>query len=261
MSTKEYIMGIERKIDHDESVALNDEHVVEQSSDDERSGIEKKIDHFISHGKYISDLKNLKRFLMYSLLLNAMLLLLLLFGVITMSTLYSGRNVSVVIPPGMYANKNFTFTNDRANRSAYLVFADYISRAFGNVNFDTVRTVYDDLVDYTDPDKRYYFRSKLDYDADQIESNVMTRHFKLSNIELLNKGDSVVALCYGYMSLSVGSQPQYEKVPYVIRIVLRSYRANIMIQSINGGANRNVTKLKDKRSLKQFEKDTQFINM
>lgn len=211
------------------------------------------------YGKYTSEKRNLSGLLFFSIIVNIGLFVLLLFlGAATMFV-YNGRNVSVVVPPSTIEDVTLVFGSTRVNKPVYEMYADYLSRSFGNVNYQNVDATYKNLAGYAASEKYHEVRRALAAHAVHIKVNMITQEFKLQRVDIESDSRGVLAKCYGFMSRKVGGRVQFEYLPYVIKFWLKPYHGNLMIMGMAEEIDRNSNGANLKK-VEAYEQDNRYVN-
>lgn len=212
------------------------------------------------YGKYTSEKKNLSGLLFFSIIVNLGQFVLLLFFGAALMFVYSGRDVSVVVPPTTLNDTKLVFGSNRVNKPVYEVYADFIARSFGNVNYENVDERYLDLSVFVASEKYHDVRKALASSATHIKANFITQEFKLQKVEIAEDERGVLAKCSGFMSRKVGSKGQFEELPYMIKLWLKPYRGNVMIMGMSSELSHDTGKTSDQRRVQAYEKDNRYVN-
>lgn len=223
------------------------------------SFIGKLLQKKISAGKYTSEKRNLSGLLFFSIIVNIGLFVLLMFLGVATLFVYSGRNVSVVIPPSTLEDTTLVFGATRVNKPVYEVYADYLSRSFGNVNYENVGDKYKQLSAYAASERYHDVRRALAANAIHIKANLITQEFRLQRVDIEEDSRGVLAKCYGFMSRKVGGKSQFDNLPYVMKFWLKPYRGNLMIMGMSSEIDRGARDA-DQRKVEAYEKDNRYIS-
>jgi len=225
----------------------------------EQSHVENIIKKASLSGKYSSEKKNLQKILTVSLSLNAGLIVVLIFFAISFASVLSNRDVSIIIPPGTHEDLSLSFGSTRVNRPVFNLYADYLSRGFGNFNYENVDKVFDNLLEYADGSVKHQMHSILANKAKIVKDNFVTQTFRLQRVELDRDARGTLAKCYGYATRKVGKQIQFENIPYLLTFWFKSYRGNAAIVGMRSEINKNSFG-GEKLKVDQYETDNKYIN-
>lgn len=222
--------------------------------------IQKKLEDVGKRGKYQSEVKNLQRFLMYSLAMNLGFFILFLFFSFSFASVLNNRDVTILVPPGTHQDLAMVFGPTHVNEDVVRVYSDFLARSFGNIDYETVSKNYDTLVRYSDGSVRHRFKMLLDDLKHTVIENYVTQEFTLQRIEILRDREGLLAKCYGFATRKVGGSVQFEKLPYLLQFSYKAYGANLSIVGMSSSINRNPDSGAAKNQVDQYEKDNQYVN-
>lgn len=243
----------------DQTVPEHDVSEEELPKGNQASYLGRMVERRAIGGKYTSEKKNITGMLLFSIIVNAMQFILLLFFAVALMMVYGGRDVSVKIPPGTLTDTTLVFGSTRVNKPVYEIYADYLARSFGNFTYENIDETYKGLMDYAAAERYHNMRRSLSEHAEHVKDNFITQKFKLQKVELAQDKRGVLATCTGFMTRKVGSRMQFERLPYKISFWLKPYRGNLMIMSMSGELNRD-TRGKDKVKVSGYVKDNKYVN-
>lgn len=232
----------------------------EKTAKNEDSFFERQIKKAIKDGKYNSEKKNLTRILLFSISTNALLGVILIFFAISFASVMNNRDVSVIIPPGTHDDLSLSFGSTRVNRPVFELYSDFLSRGFGNFNYENVDKVFDKLLQYSDGSVKHQMHSALAQRAKVVKDNFVTQTFKLQRVELDRDSRGTLARCFGYATRKVGKKTQFEELPYLMTFWFKSYRGNVTIIGMSSSINRTPDKKSEKLKVDTYEKDNRYIN-
>lgn len=243
----------------------NNEHIGGNHGDhaeapqNEKSFIGRLVEKNVIAGKYTSEKRNLSGLLFFSIIVNIGQFVLLMFLGVATLFVYSGRNVSVVVPPSTLDDTTLVFGSTRVNKPVYEVYADYLSRAFGNVNYENVDANYKQLAGYAASERYHDVRKALAVNAIHIKANMITQEFKLQRVDVEEDSRGVLAKCYGFMSRKVGGKIQFDNLPYVMKFWLKPYKGNLMIMGMSSEIDSSARGA-DQKKVEAYEKDNRYIS-
>lgn len=237
---------------------IDNEEVEVRNNED--SFIAKTIKNTVKEGKYNSEKKNLTRILMFSLSVNGLLGVTLIFFAISFASVINNRDVSVVIPPGTHEDLSLSFGSTRVNRPVFELYSDYLARGFGNFNYENVSNVFDNLIEYADGSVKHQMRSILAQKAKLTKENFVTQTFELQRVELDRDSRGTLARCFGYATRKVGKKVQFERLPYMFTFWFKSYRGNVTIVGMSSDINKAPEKAGEKLKVDTYEQDNKYIN-
>lgn len=231
-----------------------------QTPEDNSSVIEKAVNHLAVGGKYSSEKKNMTRLFLYSLSVNGLLGVVLIFFAISFASVMNNRDVSVVIPPGTHDDLSLSFGTTRVNRPVFEIYSDYLARGFGNFNYSNVDNVFANLIEYSDGSVRHQMHSILSQKAKIVKENFVTQTFRLQRVEIDRDSRGTLARCFGYATRKVGKKTQFDELPYLITFWFKSYRGNVTIIGMSTDVNRQPAAVGEKLRIDHYEQDNRYIN-
>ncbi len=225
----------------------------------EASFIGKTLQKNVVFGKYTSEKRNLSGLLLFSVVVNLGQFVLLLFFGAALMFVYSGRDVSVVIPPSTLEDTSLIFGSTRVNKPVYEVYADYLARSFGNVNYENVDESYKLLSAYAASERYHDMRKALAANGAHIKTNLITQDFDLQRVDIAEDSRGILAKCYGFMTRKVGGKAQFENLPYLMKFWLKPYRGNLMIMGMSGEIDHGNDNAQIGK-VREYEKDNRYVN-
>ncbi len=226
----------------------------------EGSAVSRMVEKAIVGGKYNSEKKNLTRILMYSLSVNLLLGIVLVFFSISFISVMNNRDVSIIIPPGTHEDMSLSFGSTRVNKPVFEIYSDFLARGFGNFNYENVDDVYANLLKYSDGSVRHQMHLLLNEKATLVKDNFVTQTFRLARVELDRDRRGTLARCYGFATRKVGKQVQFEELPYLLTFWFKSYMGNVSIIGMSSEINKEPVKAGEKLRVDTYEQDNKYIN-
>lgn len=237
-----------------------EEEEVQKAQENYSDIIKKNIEEIGKKGKYQSEVRNLQRFLLFSLSVNAGLFIIMVLFSVSFASVLNNRDVSILIPPAMIEDKKLFFGSTRVSQDVVEIYSDYLAREFGNFNYEDVDKKYDTLVLYADGSIKHQFRALLEDKKRQIIENFVTQTFKLKRIEIKQDREGILAKCYGTATRKVGRTVQFENLPYLMQFSYKTYRGNLSLVGMSSSINREPDSSGAKSRVDQYEKDNAYVN-
>lgn len=239
---------------------MSEEKKPRQNESNESDMVDRLVERAAQKGKHGSEKDNMASALKLSYIFIGILVAINLFMAFALLNVYKGRNVSIKIPPAQLSDNTLVFGSNRVSKTVYEIFADYIVRDIGNVNYHNVDEKFDDFLDYTDARKRMKIARALAERASEVKRNMVSQKFQLQKIEITKlKNGYVKAVGIGLAERKVGDTKAFEELPYQLTLYMTTYYGNPIVSAMKSGVYYDPKDIASRRKVEKYEKSNPYI--